>query len=207
VTTRNPEKTRKDLIEAGFWEIYRSGYQAARLPVILKQAGVTRGALYHYFPGKLELGYAVFDEVVEPLIMERWVEPLSKVDDPIAALRGIIEGFEGNVPPGVMEYGCPLNNLAQEMSPIDEGFRIRIDRAFANWHAQLKAALARGREQGYLRKDIDPARVSAFILALLEGTTGWMKNKQNPRVFRDITAELLNYLESLKPAVAAEATR
>ena len=63
---RNPEQTRQALLEAAFEEIYRVGFQAASLDRILDRAGVTKGALYHHFKNKLELGYAVLEEVVRP---------------------------------------------------------------------------------------------------------------------------------------------
>ena len=32
-----------------------------------------------------------------------------------------------------LNLGCPLNNLAQEMSPLDEGFRTRTQQVFELW--------------------------------------------------------------------------
>ena len=60
----NPEKTRKALLGAAFNEIYHRGYQAASIDEILKNAGVTKGALYHHFESKKALGLAVIDEVL-----------------------------------------------------------------------------------------------------------------------------------------------
>ena len=57
--------TRDKLLKAAFEEIYRSGFQATSLDIILTKARVTKGALYHYFPDKASLGYAVVDEVVK----------------------------------------------------------------------------------------------------------------------------------------------
>ena len=65
ITRRNPKATRELLLEAAFWEIFRSGFQAASLDAILKETGVTKGALYPHFPSKAALGHAVIDEVTE----------------------------------------------------------------------------------------------------------------------------------------------
>ena len=62
VVKRNPDVTREKLLQAAFQEIYRSGFQAASLDNIIASAGVTKGALYHHFPSKKALGYAVVDE-------------------------------------------------------------------------------------------------------------------------------------------------
>src|SRR4051812_49535842 len=120
---RQPDITRERLLQAAFEEIYRHGFQGASLETILEQAGVTKGALYHHFPDKASLGYAVVDEVVKGLLLERWgvLEPPS--GDPITALQRILRGRVANLTSREVELGCPLNNLAQEMSPLDQRFR------------------------------------------------------------------------------------
>lgn len=52
--------TRSKLIAAARKHFARSGYDAARTEDILADAGVSRGALYHHFPGKRDLFEAVF---------------------------------------------------------------------------------------------------------------------------------------------------
>ena len=48
--------TREKIILAAFNEMYQSGFQAASLIRILKDSGITKGALYHHFENKIELG-------------------------------------------------------------------------------------------------------------------------------------------------------
>ena len=57
--------TRQIILQAAFDEIYAHGFQAASLTKILSTTGVTKGALYYYFPNKLTLGYAVVDEILK----------------------------------------------------------------------------------------------------------------------------------------------
>ena len=56
---------------------------------------------------------------------------------------------------GAPELGCPLNNLAQEMSNIDEGFRQRLETIVAQWRSILSQALRRGQSEGTVRTDLD----------------------------------------------------
>src|SRR5690242_2300964 len=81
---RQPDQTRQKLLERAFEEIHRSGFRAASLDSILADAGVTKGALYHHFANKLDLGYAVVDEVVRPWMEETW-RPVSEASNPIDA--------------------------------------------------------------------------------------------------------------------------
>src|SRR5713101_7434306 len=91
-TQRNPDLTRQSLLQAAFQEIYRSGFQAASLDNMLSKAGVTKGALYHHFGSKEELGYAVVDELIREHILDRWVRSLEKAENPIDALFAIVRG-------------------------------------------------------------------------------------------------------------------
>ncbi len=87
-------------------------------------AGVTKGALYYHFDSKEALGYAVVEEVIAPDVHGKWVRPLQNGKDPIDALIGAVQRIP--VRPEDVRGGCQLNNLAQEMSPLDAGFRKRL---------------------------------------------------------------------------------
>ena len=121
---RDSERTRERLLQAASREIYRSGFQSASLDTILAIAGVTKGALYYHFKSKEALGYAVVEEVIAPVVHGKWVRPLQSVKDPIDALIGAVQRIP--VRPVDVRGGCQLNNLAQEMSPLDAGFRKRL---------------------------------------------------------------------------------
>src|SRR5450432_1216804 len=128
---RDPERTRERLLQAASREIYKSGYQSAGLETILATAGVTKGALYHHFDNKEALGYALVDEIIGPNLRGKWLRPLESGNDPIDILIGIVRSE--SVRPADVRGGCPLNNLAQEMSPLDEGFRKRLEDVFQAW--------------------------------------------------------------------------
>ncbi|MES9978123.1 MAG: TetR/AcrR family transcriptional regulator, partial [Candidatus Thiodiazotropha sp. 6PLUC5] len=127
------DKTRQALLEAAYEEIYRDGFQAASLSAILERTGVTKGALYHHFSSKLELGYAVVDEEISNKLHQLWIQPLQNEGNPIDILVATIELAGQQITDKQLYLGCPLNNLAQEMSPIDAGFRMRIDQLYQQW--------------------------------------------------------------------------
>jgi len=137
-TPRNPKRTRELLLQAAFQEIYKSGFRGTDLQKILETAGVTKGALYHHFDSKEALGYAVVDELIAGVIRDRWLRPLQNAENPIDALVGTVQSTSLN--PDDLRCGCPLNNLAQEMSPVDEGFRKRLAKLFRNWQGGIAAA-------------------------------------------------------------------
>ena len=197
--TRAPEATREKLLKAAFEEIYRRGFQAASLDTILAQAGVTKGALYHHFPTKAALGYAVVDEVVRGLLLERWLGVLqAQPGDPVTALQGTLRDRAANLTAGEIELGCPLNNLAQEMSPLDEQFRRSVDATFETWREGFAQVLARGQAEGTVRRDVDAKKVATFIVAAVEGSYGLAKSAQSGPMVRANLEMLGMFLEGLR---------
>jgi AcrR family transcriptional regulator len=195
---RDPDVTRAKLLEAAFGEIYRRGFQAASVDTILARAGVTKGALYHHFPDKAALGYAVVDEVVKGLLLERWLSLLEQSTDPLTALQRTLQRRAASVTAEEIELGCPLNNLAQEMSPLDEQFRRRIAATFDAWRGGFARALARGQENGSVRRDVDPRKVAAFLVAAAEGSYGLAKSAGRRAILRSSLETLATFLEGLR---------
>jgi Transcriptional regulator len=196
---REPEQTRQKILGSAFHEIYRRGFQAASLDRILADAGVTKGALYHHFPDKASLGYAVVDEVIRGHLLARWLGPLGEPkDDPLAALQHAFRVRAREVQPHEVELGCPLNNLAQEMSPLDEEFRARIEAIFDAWRDGFADAIERAKAAGTVGEDVDSQQVAAFLVAAAEGSFGVAKNARSLDMFRSNMEMLADYLETLR---------
>jgi AcrR family transcriptional regulator len=198
-TSYRPEQTRRELLEAAFEEIWKSGFRAASLEAILAQAGVTKGALYHHFKNKRQMGYAVVDEVLRERVKEQWIDPLLGAEDPILALQQLPR-LHGSAPPEKsLTQGCPVNNLAQEMSGIDEGFRERIQAVLMEWRDGIASALRNGQARGQVRENIRPEHAAMFILSVFEGAAGLAKSAQDEAVCQPCFEGLHYYLEALRP--------
>jgi AcrR family transcriptional regulator len=199
MTKRDPDRTRQILLDAAFLEIHRNGFNAARLDHIAEGTGVTKGAIYHHFPNKSALGHAVLDEVVKPFVLNRWLHPIGESSDPIAAIKEMVRKGLSELPEEMCCLGCPLNNLAQELSSVDEEFRVKIEAIFTEWQEGLAAAFRRGQEGGNVRGDIDPDATAAFLIGALEGMAGLAKTVGSRELLLDMSAPALVFLESLRP--------
>jgi AcrR family transcriptional regulator len=196
IRTRNPQRTRQRLLQAAFREVYRSGFRSADVDAILAAAGVTKGALYYHFESKEALGHAVVDEVIAGMTRDKWLRPLRNTKNPIDVLVGIVRSFSSR--PEDLQCGCPLNNLSQEMSPIDEGFRRRTAKLFEDWREGIAAALREGQKRGVVRNDVDPNETAAFLIAVYEGYTSLAKNSQDARILQSGQRNMLRHLEALR---------
>jgi len=195
---RTPDATRQKLLERAFEEIHRHGFRSASLDSILEDAGVTKGALYHHFENKAELGYAVVEEVVRPWMEETW-RPVIEADNPIdAAIATIRERLKARTAMA-LTLGCPFNNLTQEMSGIDEGFRARLSAILHDWREATAAALRRGQDNGTVCADVDARAAAAFVISSIEGCVGMAKASQSKEFLEAGFRGLVEYLEHLRP--------
>jgi AcrR family transcriptional regulator len=196
--TRDPDHTRGLLLDAAYEEIRRNGFQAASLGDILAETGVTKGALYHHFEDKGALGRAVLAERIAPDIDATWIAPLEAADDPIDALLAIVAGGTATLGDDDIALGCPLNNLAVEMSPVDETFREVINDIYVAWYTAVALALARGQDRGHVGSDVDPAAAAVFIVGALAGGRSMAKHAQSAAILESSIACLLGYIQGLR---------
>ena len=195
---RNPDRTRRAILDAAFRVIHRHGFQGMRLDEVVEATGLTKGALYHHFPNKQALGYAVVDEIISEMMHELWTRPLEDAGDPLQAIIDTLTGIAERMGEELTVLGCPLNNLAQEMSPLDEGFRTRIDRVYSEWQASLERALDRARHRGDLPVDADTHRLASFIIASISGCIGLSKTAQDRELLRSCLHTLADILAGLR---------
>jgi TetR/AcrR family transcriptional regulator, transcriptional repressor for nem operon len=196
-TSRDPEHTRELLLQAAFQEMHRSGFRSADLDAILAAAGVTKGALYYYFDNKEALGYAVVDEVIASNLHQKWVQPLRNAKNPIDGLVRIVQSE--SLKREDVQHGCPLLNLSQEMSGLNEGFRRRTARVFKDWHDAVAKALREGQKLGVVRNDINANETATFLIAAYEGHVVLGKNSQDARMLQSGQRSVIRHLQSLRP--------
>jgi TetR/AcrR family transcriptional repressor of nem operon len=196
----DPERTRQRLLQAAYREVYRYGFQSAGIDTILAATNVTKGALYYHFESKEALGYAIIEEIVAKLPRDRWLLPLerSKDQDTIDALIGIVQAIPAR--PRDLKGGCPLVNLAQEMSQLDERFRKRLERIFHAWQEGIAMALRRGQCQGTVRRDVVPEETASFLIAMVDGYEVMAKNAQDAKVWNMGIRNIVGWLNSLRAA-------
>jgi len=193
---RDPERTRERLLQAAFREIHRSGFQSAGIDAILAATNVTKGALYYHFDSKETLGYAVVEEIVANFTRDRWLRPMLREGQPIDILIGVVRRIPAR--PKDVRAGCPLLNLAQEMSPLDERFRKRLERIFLEWQEGVATLLRKGQSQGTVRRDLNPDQTASFLVAMVEGYATLAKNAQDAKVWKAGIRNIVGWLSSLR---------
>lgn len=196
--SRNLERTRQEILNAAFWEVFTRGFQGVSIDDIVKKTPHTKGAFYHQFPTKLDLGYALVDEVIKPMTYSRWIDPLKEFDNPLEGILAQLKELIGKAKPEELQYGCPLNNLVQEMAPIDATFKLKLEEALLYWIEGMEQELNRAKKSGFIKGDVKTRQVAHFIVMAHEGFYGMLKGLNEPKAFNALYDSLKRYFETLK---------
>ncbi|MEQ1665704.1 MAG: TetR/AcrR family transcriptional regulator [Bdellovibrionales bacterium] len=195
--TRNLALTRKKILNATFLQVFTRGFQGVSIDDIVAKTKLTKGAFYHQFPTKLDLGYALVDEVIKPMIIERWITPLESFENPLDGILFQMKKLMGECKPAYLKFGCPLNNLVQEMAPVDKGFHQRLKLALNLWINEIARHLNRAKLNGYLRSEVKLQEVAHFIVMAHEGFYGMIKGLDDPAAFKVLYNSLKVYFAAI----------
>ncbi len=199
---RCPEDTRQQILEAALEEFRSAGFQGASVNHILARTALTKGALYHHFPSKLALGYAVMDEMLERAVA-RIEGVLERHDDVIEALQALMRAQVLERPEEELLMGCPGQALIHEMAALDEGFHERFQKVFGGPMEVVAQAVERGQRLGQVRPDVDPRGVAALFSTTRNGLMSMARMSRDPAVVHRAAQTFLVLLEGLRPCPKA----
>lgn len=184
--------TKEKLIEATFEEVYQNGYHGTGLTQILTRAGVNKGSMYHIFKSKKEMVLAVIDEMLEPRIINKYGSILNEKNNFMKKTFEVLynrEGFD-------FTKGCPLNNLVQELSPIDKDFKNKLEQLYFKFENILENIIQKAIEIDGLKVD-DPKAFSVYFIAVVEGAISTGKKSQNEFYYKQVIQELEKTIQKL----------
>jgi len=183
-------------MEAAFREIYERGFQGVSIDQILKKTNVTKGAFFHYFSTKSDLGYAIADEILREMVLERWIRPLAAYKNPVQGILKRFKTLTDAMSDEDLVRGCPLNNLTQEMSSVDPLFREKLKAVMTLWIDETERYLKKAQENGYLKKTANTRQLAEFIVATEEGSFGLVKSMADRKIYTSLYNSLRDYLLS-----------
>lgn len=185
--------TRKNLIDSAFNEIYSKGYQGASLTTILKNAKVHKGSMYHFFENKKDMALVCIKEK----IYERFVQRYSLI---LSLESGYLETFINGLKDTTQRdfnKGCPIANIVQEMSNIDEDFKVLMEEIYQSFRKNIKDILDIAIEKNEM-KECDTRKLALYIASTMEGAILSAKATGNIQDYVDVVDILSSYIMSFK---------
>jgi len=194
IVMKIPETTRDYLINAAYEEIYEKGYQGANTSTILKSLDMNKGSMYHFFKSKKDLALCVIDEKLKKRIEAKYHPFTIYKENIIEELVSLLE----NVNILNIKYGCPVNNLIQEMSPLDKDFAIALESIYSYMEKCIEIALDSAVKNNEVSSSVDTRKLSMFIISSMEGSMITAKKSNSYQNYLDSISVLVDYLKSLK---------
>lgn len=190
---------RTRLLDAAMQVIRAQGYSATTVDDICRAAGLTKGAFFHHFKTKEDLGVAAaahFSTMAETLF---GAAPYRALRDPLDRLLGYIDFRAAIIDGPIPQFTCLLGTMVQEAYDTHPAIRQACD-TYIGVHASGVA------------KDIEAAKalyapdapwsaesLALYTQAVLQGAFVLAKAKGGPEVARACVSHLRRYIESLFP--------
>jgi AcrR family transcriptional regulator len=204
-STTSRAETRERIVEAARQLFFRQGYTATGIAQILEESDANSGSLYYFFPGKDDLLIAVLEKyqtMLEPQVLQ---PAYASSRDPIERLFAILNGYRLLLEATNFELGCPIGNLALEVSNSQKKARKLIVGNFNAWCDAVRSLIAEAGDR--LPADIDPAAFATHVLATMEGSVMLARAYRSFEPFDQAIDQLKDYIRRLKRDGANSKTR
>lgn len=180
--TRNPEETKRRLLDASRDLVLEQGFSATGVDQICQKAGLTKGAFFHHFKSKEDLGQAALADWAHfgmGLYAAAQSEPQVRPLDHLHKFFDIMKGFVNESPGPVT---CVVGILSQEMSLSNPALRESCGTFLGDWTQYAKLLLDEAKAAHPPRTDFDSEEVAWYLNSLWQGSMLIAKARNEPRI-------------------------
>lgn len=197
---RTPEATRAALVEATVGLILRQGFAATSVGEICEAAGATKGAFFHHFRSKDEIGQAAIEwwgGFGESLYAEAWQDGDRDPLVQIGAMFAIMEGFtrrEDQV------CTCVVGMMSQETAQSNDKLCAAAARELERWTENTARLIAAAKERHCPGAGFNPNDLAWHLNALWQGSMLIAKTCRDPARIRRNLSQAREWLAGFFPA-------
>lgn len=164
------------------------GYTATGLIQILKESGAPKGSFYFHFPrGKTQLAEEAIDNYVQNRMALLRRVSADTTGDAQAFVYRIFRTFADEMVASGFQYGCLMQNLANELPALDAELTQRVARGFSE-STEIIADHFRGCGFTSMRA----SSVAAALVAALEGARTIARLERTAAVFEALADVSIN---------------
>lgn len=189
------ENTRDRIVRAAFQLFHEQGYNATGVATIVREADINPGSLYHFFASKDALLIGVL-EFALGYLGEAVMNPVeAQTSDPMDRVFTLLKHYRQRMERERCRLGCPIGNLALEVSDGNADARRLVHSNFENWTRRVEGWLNDAGDR--LPADVDRRQLARFVLTVMEG--GLMQSRAAGHLgpFDESVAVLRDYFRRL----------
>ena len=191
-------ETQDLIINTSFELFYEKGYNATSIPDVMKKTSLSKGAFYHHFKNKHEIGTRVIEVIIKRRIKEGFIDPLKETDNNIPEL--LLDVFTNrikNYSEREKALGCPANNLIGEIGYTEQDFRIILKTLFEEWRQALINALEVGKSRNEVKKDVNSSATAISLICAFEGVRSVRKVYDDDVIFNEFMESMGVFIKNL----------
>jgi TetR/AcrR family transcriptional repressor of nem operon len=197
------QETKQRLLDSAQELMYSRSYSDVGVQEICKAAKVQKGSFYHFFSSKSALTVEVLEQLKMQMIENILLPAFAKDLTPYKRFERFIEYAYQYQVQLKAEYGfvlgCPMGNIALEMSTQDESIRKKVEMLFDSMFLVFVDVLDDAKQAGELDTDADTTELAQAALAYGEGVLLIAKTKNDPEVVKKLlphAAKLMGFKQS-----------
>ena len=193
------EETQKLIIQTAFEMFYHNGFNNTSIPDIMKETNLTKGAFYHHFKNKNDIGIKVIENILSKRIYNGFIAPLKenktrKVPDLL--LYVFTERIE-NFTEKEKALGCPANNMINEIGCSITAFRDPLRKLMDSWKDALIETIEIGKEKSEIKASVDSNSAATYLICSFEGARGIRKIYEDDALFNNYLKAVKEYIKSI----------
>jgi TetR/AcrR family transcriptional regulator, transcriptional repressor for nem operon len=197
---RDGTATRERILDVATDIAMDRGFAAASLDEVLGQSGVTKGAFYHYFDSKADLGRAILDRYAAADLetLDRlWTQAEQLSRDPLQQLLLFVGLFANLDELATDDPGCLYATFIYERQLGVDGAIDVIEASIRAWRDRFRAKLDEVVERYPPRLDVDLDALSDLVFSTSEGAYIVARATRDPALVRGQLLQVRAYLELL----------
>ena len=192
------EITKQHIVHEAYQLFYEKGFKSTSINEVMKAAKMSKGAFYHHYKSKQQLGIEVIELKIQKRVYEGMITPLLEEGNAMKILESTFLNRIKSFPAYDKKHGCPMNNFINEIGNEEKAYQSALKNIIEKWQQALVSLIERGKIQAEIKKDTPSEAVAMYLISAYEGIRGIRKLYDNDIVLDQYLTGLSKYLEQLK---------
>lgn len=192
------EITKLHIVQQAFTLFYENGFKSTSVNEVMKAARMSKGAFYHHYENKTQLGLEVIELKIQKRVYEGMIAPLYEQGNALEILEHTFINRIKAFPLYDKEQGCPMNNFINEVGSYEKSYQVALKKIVENWKTALVEIIERGKSQNVIKKEIPSEAVAIYLISAFEGIRGIRKLYKDDAVLEQYISGLSLYLKQFK---------
>lgn len=198
---RNPKNTRIKIMDAAQALILDHGFGGTTVDSVIELAGVSKGAFFHHFSSKAELGEKLVrryaDEDAEHL-EQTMLKAEGLNDDPLQQMLIFIKLFEQEIESLKEPFpGCLFASYLQQSELFDHNILNIIRESMLLWRSRVLDKLKKIEQKYSPQRDVELESLADMLMVIFEGAFVLSQSMNENKVIAHQLSHYHTYLSLL----------